>query len=50
MYEAGHYGDDVFYVMERVVGINGGKFIYECESLEQIIAVYIAAAPRHLRT
>ena len=24
VYEAGHYGDDVFYVMERVVGINGG--------------------------
>jgi hypothetical protein len=43
VYEAGHYGDDVFHVMERVVGIDGRKFIGECESVEQIIAVYIAA-------
>lgn len=43
VYETGRYDDDVFYVMERIVGMNGHKFIRCSKSWEQVIEVYMAA-------
>lgn len=43
VHEIGHYGDDVFYVMERIVGMNGYRFIQHCQGWRQALEVYIGA-------
>ncbi|HLT40385.1 MAG TPA: serine/threonine-protein kinase [Enhygromyxa sp.] len=43
VHESGRYGDDVFYVMEFIAGMNGHKFIYRSRSWQEVIEVYIAA-------
>src|SRR5690606_13194695 len=43
VHETGRYGADVFYVMERIVGINGHEFIRRSRGWEEIVAVYIEA-------
>jgi hypothetical protein len=43
VHETGRYGDDVFYVMERIVGMNGHRFIRRSKGWEHVIEVYIEA-------
>jgi serine/threonine protein kinase len=43
VHETGRYGYDVFYVMERIVGMNGHKFIQHSKGWQQVIEIYIGA-------
>src|SRR5690606_34082243 len=43
VHETGRYGEYVFYVMERIVGMCRQEFIYRRRGWEEIVAVHIEA-------
>jgi len=43
VHETGRYGDEVFYVMEFVIGCSAYEYFSECGSWQEAVGIYVAA-------